>query len=122
MQRILIPLGLIVFGSSVCASTALAGPQPVIPACAYQDIDVKKYGYAPFQNPPDIHSKGGVLDTRLNAQYTDPATVSIAGGKNAGLLALRILGATDQTIAEKLELFRESQIEAVAEMNRGLEE
>jgi FtsP/CotA-like multicopper oxidase with cupredoxin domain len=79
MQRIFIPLGLIVLGLSVCASTALAGPKPVIPACAYQDIDVKKYGYAPFQNPSDIHSKGGVLDTRLNAQYTDPATISIAG-------------------------------------------
>lgn len=49
------------------------------------------------------------------------ATVSIAGGKNAGLLALRILGTTDPDIAEKLEQFRESQIEAVAEMNRGLD-
>jgi 5-(carboxyamino)imidazole ribonucleotide mutase len=48
------------------------------------------------------------------------ATVSIAGGKNAGLLALRILGASDPGIAAKLETFRESQIEAVAEMNRSI--
>lgn len=48
------------------------------------------------------------------------ATVSIGNGKNAALLALRILGASDEAIAEKLEAFRLSQIEAVAEMNRGL--
>lgn len=48
------------------------------------------------------------------------AAVSIAGGKNAGLLALRILGASDEAIAEKLEAFRLSQVEAVAEMNREI--
>lgn len=48
------------------------------------------------------------------------ATVSIGNGKNAGLLALRILGASDSAIAEKLEAFRLSQIDAVAEMNRTL--
>lgn len=48
------------------------------------------------------------------------ATVSIGNGKNAGLLALRILGATDEAVAEKLEAFRLSQIEAVAQMNREI--
>jgi 5-(carboxyamino)imidazole ribonucleotide mutase len=48
------------------------------------------------------------------------ATVSIGNGKNAGLLALRILGASDAAMAEKLETFRLGQIEAVAEMNRSL--
>ncbi len=48
------------------------------------------------------------------------ATVSIGNGKNAGLLALRILGASDPGIAAKLESYRLSQIEAVAEMNRRL--
>jgi len=48
------------------------------------------------------------------------ATVSIGNGKNAALLALRILGAQDEEIAEKLEAFRLSQIDAVAEMNRSL--
>ena len=50
------------------------------------------------------------------------ATVSIGNGKNAGLLALRILGAHDPSIAAKLEEFRLSQIDAVAEMNRGMGE
>ncbi len=48
------------------------------------------------------------------------ATVSIGNGKNAGLLALRILGASDAQIAEKLESYRLGQIEAVAQMNREL--
>ncbi|MBN9501914.1 MAG: 5-(carboxyamino)imidazole ribonucleotide mutase [Armatimonadetes bacterium 55-13] len=48
------------------------------------------------------------------------ATVSIGNGKNAGLLALRILGSSDAKIAEKLEAFRLSQMDAVAEMNRTL--
>jgi len=48
------------------------------------------------------------------------ATVSIGNGKNAALLALRILGATEAALAEKLEAFRLSQIEAVANMNKEL--
>jgi len=48
------------------------------------------------------------------------ATVSIGNGKNAALLALRILGASDAAIAAKLEDFRLSQIDAVAEMNKSL--
>lgn len=48
------------------------------------------------------------------------ATVSIGNGKNAGLLALRILGSESQEIANKLEAFRLSQIEAVAQMNREI--
>ncbi|MBC8066640.1 MAG: 5-(carboxyamino)imidazole ribonucleotide mutase [Chlorobia bacterium] len=49
------------------------------------------------------------------------ATVSIGGGKNAGLLALRILGASDPLLAEKLEAFRLSQISAVDQMNAEIE-
>jgi 5-(carboxyamino)imidazole ribonucleotide mutase len=48
------------------------------------------------------------------------ATVSIGSGKNAGLLALRILALSDASLAEKLEDFRLNQIEAVAEMNREI--
>jgi 5-(carboxyamino)imidazole ribonucleotide mutase len=49
------------------------------------------------------------------------ATVGIGNGRNAGLLALRILGVTDQSIAAKLEQFRHSQQVLVAEMNRELD-
>jgi FtsP/CotA-like multicopper oxidase with cupredoxin domain len=85
MQRTFVPTVIIAFGLSLCESMAVAGVEPVkpapvvIPGCAFQDIDLKKYGYAPFQNPPDIRSKDGVLDTSINVQYTDPNTTSIAG-------------------------------------------
>lgn len=48
------------------------------------------------------------------------ATVGVGNGKNAGLLAARILGSSDAEIAERLELFRLSQIELVDQMNRDL--
>jgi FtsP/CotA-like multicopper oxidase with cupredoxin domain len=49
------------------------------PGCEYKDIDVTRYGEKPFQNPPDIVSRNGVLATDLVAQYTDPNTLSVAG-------------------------------------------
>lgn len=79
MQRIYSHIALVAFGLSVCASTTLAESNHFMPACAYQTIDIKKYGYQPFQNPPDLHANEGVLDTRLNVQYTDPANTAIAG-------------------------------------------
>jgi phosphoribosylaminoimidazole carboxylase PurE protein len=48
------------------------------------------------------------------------ATVGIGNSKNAALLALRILGTTDASIAERLGQFRESQASLVEEMNREL--
>jgi phosphoribosylaminoimidazole carboxylase PurE protein len=50
------------------------------------------------------------------------ATVGIGNSKNAALLAIRILGASDMSLAHKLNSFRESQVELVAEMNRELDE
>lgn len=49
------------------------------------------------------------------------ATVGIGNGRNAGLLALRILGVTDTGIQAKLDEYRERQKALVAEMNRELE-
>src|SRR5687767_7470063 len=48
------------------------------------------------------------------------ATVAIGNARNAGLLALRILAVADRVLAEKLETFRESQVELVARMNEEL--
>ena len=47
--------------------------------CEYQEIDVAKFGRKPFQNPPEIISKNGSLQTQLGVQYTDPNTVSVGG-------------------------------------------
>ena len=89
MQRTGVTLGLIVFGLSgmIEGTTVFAGPSPMdasaIRACEFNEIKIGPskdggYGLAPFQNPPDLRSKDGVLDAELIAQYSDAST-SIAG-------------------------------------------
>ncbi|RYG37949.1 5-(carboxyamino)imidazole ribonucleotide mutase [bacterium] len=48
------------------------------------------------------------------------ATVGIGNGRNAGLLAIRILSAHDETLAAKLEAFQQIQREKVDQMNAEL--
>lgn len=48
------------------------------------------------------------------------ATVSIGGARNAGLLAARILGATDASMADRLEEFARTLEGQVEEKNRRL--
>ena len=48
------------------------------------------------------------------------ATVSIGGAKNAGILAARILGATDATLAERLADYAAELTRAVGEKNDAL--
>ncbi|MDX2026874.1 AIR carboxylase family protein, partial [Microcella sp.] len=48
------------------------------------------------------------------------ATVSIGGGRNAGLLAARIIGSTDAAVAERLTAFAAALERAVAEKNAAL--
>src|SRR5688572_24475629 len=50
------------------------------------------------------------------------ATVSINGAKNAGLLAARILGAADDTIADRVEAYARDLEAQVAQKNRRLKE
>ena len=45
------------------------------------------------------------------------ATVAIGGGRNAGLLALRILATEDKKLADALDAYRERMKDAVADMN-----
>jgi FtsP/CotA-like multicopper oxidase with cupredoxin domain len=60
----------------VAETPPLAGaPGP----CAYQEIDIDKYGRRPFQNPPAAVSEKGQLKTTVTVRYTDPTKVSIAG-------------------------------------------
>ena len=49
------------------------------------------------------------------------ATVSIAGGRNAGLLAARILGAHDATLRAKLADYAHSLTELVAQKDAALQ-
>jgi phosphoribosylaminoimidazole carboxylase PurE protein len=48
------------------------------------------------------------------------ATMAIGGARNAGLLAVRILAANDEALAQKLDSFAEGLKEIVEQMNREL--
>jgi len=50
------------------------------------------------------------------------ATVSIGGARNAGLLAVRILGASDETLRRRLDAFAADLAAVVAEKDRALSE
>lgn len=60
-------------GAQIATAQSADGP------CAYQDIDIKKYGMQDFRNPPEVVARQGSLDTVLTIRLTDNKTVSIAG-------------------------------------------
>jgi 5-(carboxyamino)imidazole ribonucleotide mutase len=49
------------------------------------------------------------------------ATVAIGGARNAGLLAVRILGASDPAIRTRMEAFQKAQAERVREKDNALQ-
>lgn len=48
------------------------------------------------------------------------ATMALNGARNAGILAAQIVGTFDETVAARLEEFKEELKEKVVEMNRSL--
>ncbi len=66
------------------------------------------------------------LDALLSTAQMPPgvpvATVGIDNGKNAGLLALQILGTADTEIANKLACYKETMADVVNEKAKKLEE
>ena len=48
------------------------------------------------------------------------ATVALNGAKNAGILAAQMVGTFDETVARRLEVYKQELQEKVAEMNRTL--
>lgn len=69
----------IVLSLALGSSPVLAEDNALNPLCAFKPINVDQYGHKPFQNPPEIKSQNGMLNTTLTVQYTDPKTTSIAG-------------------------------------------
>ena len=62
------------------ANPALKANATVTPGCAYQTIDVQKYGMKPYADAPVIHAGANhELHATLNIAYTDPSKTSIAG-------------------------------------------
>lgn len=50
------------------------------------------------------------------------ATVALNGAKNAGILAAQIMGTFEETIASRLEAYKEELKDKVADMNKALNE
>ncbi|MBS6102661.1 MAG: AIR carboxylase family protein, partial [Actinomyces sp.] len=49
------------------------------------------------------------------------ATVSIGGARNAGLLAVRMLAMSDQTLQQKMERFQQDLAEQSSQKNQTLQ-
>ncbi len=49
------------------------------------------------------------------------ATVALNGAKNAGILAAQIIGATDKTVAKKLDVYKENLAEKVQESVKSIQ-
>ncbi len=50
------------------------------------------------------------------------ATVAVDGAKNAGILAVQIIGATDSEIAAKLDQYKKDMAEKVLETDRSIQD
>jgi 5-(carboxyamino)imidazole ribonucleotide mutase len=48
--------------------------------------------------------------------------MALNGARNAGILAAQILGTSDETVAQRLSLFKEELKDKVADMSRSLKE
>ncbi|MFL6214782.1 MAG: multicopper oxidase family protein [Blastocatellia bacterium] len=82
---------LVVCGLAATAAAQSSNPVGKDNPCAYKDIDPKLYGMQPFQNPPEIVSSKGSLNTTMVVQYTEntklggcPVTLRTYNGKLVG--------------------------------------
>lgn len=69
----------------------------------------------PIKSSNSIDGWDSVLSILQMPNGVPVATVALNGSKNAGLLAAQILGATDDELAAKFELFKHEMREAVQE-------
>lgn len=76
----------------------------------------------PIKSSNSIDGWDSVLSILQMPNGIPVATVALNAAKNAGLLALRILGANDQTIATKLDDYRKDLEQAVLEKAKKVEE
>jgi FtsP/CotA-like multicopper oxidase with cupredoxin domain len=75
----MIPVMLFVLLGGSRSETANAQSAAESGPCAYKEINAAKYGNKPFQNPPEVTSNKGSLNTNLRVKYTDPNTTTIGG-------------------------------------------
>jgi 5-(carboxyamino)imidazole ribonucleotide mutase len=74
----------------------------------------------PVKSSNSIDGWDSVLSILQMPSGVPVATVALNGSRNAGLLAVQIIGTFDETISQKLETYKETLKEKVAEMSQAL--
>lgn len=74
----------------------------------------------PIKSSNSIDGWDSVLSILQMPGGVPVATVALNGGKNAGILAAQIIGTSDETVAQRLEEYKEALKEKVAQMNTAL--
>jgi 5-(carboxyamino)imidazole ribonucleotide mutase len=74
----------------------------------------------PVKSSNSIDGWDSVLSILQMPAGVPVATMALNGARNAGILAAQIVGTFDETVAQKLSLFKEELKEKVADMSRSL--
>jgi 5-(carboxyamino)imidazole ribonucleotide mutase len=76
----------------------------------------------PVKSSNSIDGWDSVLSILQMPAGVPVATMALNGARNAGILAAQILGTSDETVAQRLSLFKEELKDKVADMSRSLKE
>ncbi|HLK98127.1 MAG TPA: 5-(carboxyamino)imidazole ribonucleotide mutase [Hymenobacter sp.] len=76
----------------------------------------------PVKSSNSIDGWDSVLSILQMPAGVPVATMALNGARNAGILAAQILGTSDETVAQRLSLFKEELKNKVADMSRSLKE
>ncbi|MDB5240767.1 MAG: phosphoribosylaminoimidazole carboxylase catalytic subunit [Spirosoma sp.] len=74
----------------------------------------------PVKSSNSIDGWDSVLSILQMPAGVPVATMALNGARNAGILAAQILGTSDETVAQRLNLFKEELKDKVADMSRSL--
>lgn len=96
----------------LCVIIAGAGGAAHLPGMIASMTSLPVVG-VPVKSSNSIDGWDSVLSILQMPAGVPVATVALNGSKNAGILAAQILGATDKSIARKLDLFKKSLQEKV---------
>ena len=74
----------------------------------------------PIKSSNSIDGWDSILSILQMPAGVPVATMALNGARNAGILAAQIVGTFDETVANRLDVFKEELKEKVADMNRSL--
>ena len=74
----------------------------------------------PVKSSNSIDGWDSILSILQMPSGVPVATMALNGARNAGILAAQIVGTFDETVANRLDVFKEELKEKVADMNRSL--